>query len=173
MGKRLLNLVILIMFALPAFSQNLVSGLMSEINENDKSNVMQINVSGKMLMLAAKNDKDIDANTKELFKNIDKISVVIGLPANQKVKKLLEEKLEIYDELMSVIEDNQTIMMYTKESKGVINEFILSVFSYNSIEVLMSITGKIELEHLAALSEGLNVQGAEQLKKLKTKNKDK
>ena len=173
MGNKLLAVMILIMFALSAFSQNLVSDLMNEIDEKAKHEVTQINISGKLLMLAAKNDKDIDAGTKELFQNIDKISVVIGLPAMQKVKKRLNEKLETYEELMSVIEEDQKIMMYTQESGGVINEFILTVFSDQSIDVLMSITGKFKLEQIASLSGGIKIQGAEHLNKLNIKNLNK
>lgn len=165
MGKRLSTIMILVLVSLPFFSQTFVSSFLDEIDKGAKSSAMQINVSGKMLSLAAKNDKNIDSDTRKLFLNIDKISVVSGLPTNKKLETKLDEHLVHYEELMSVAENNQTIRMYTKESKDKIEEFVLCVISSNDI-TLMSITGKIDLDQIAKLSRGIKLQGVEHLDKI-------
>lgn len=172
MEKRLLTIIALILLTLPAFSQNLVSSFMKEVDTSVKKNVMQINISGRMLNLAAKNDPDIDAETKKLFQNIDKISVVIGLAVDESARKKLNVRLDAYEELMSVIEGEQTIRMYTKETKGQIDEFVMCI-QLGGDMTLMSITGKIDLEQIGALSKGVKVQGMEHLNKLDTKKKKK
>ena len=172
MEKRLLTIVALVILALPTFSQNLVSSFMKDIDSDLKKDMMQINISGKMLTLAARNDQSIDAQTKKLFQNIDKISVAIGISVDEKEKKKLNVLLNVYEELMSVIEDQQTIHMYTKETKGQIDEFVMCISMGNDL-TLMSITGKIDLDQIGTLSKGVKLQGMEHLNKLDTKKKKK
>ena len=166
MKKKLSILSILILLTIPIFSQNMVSSLMNEIAPENQKDIMQINISGKMLSLTAKNDKDIDAETKELFQSIEKISVAIGLPVNEKLNRQLQKHLVSHEELMSIVENKLDIRMYIKETKGQIAEFVLCAIGDDSM-MLMSITGKIDLDKLANLSKNVKIEGMEHLGKIK------
>ena len=166
MIKRLFFLTALVLMSLPALSQNLVSSFLTNINYKAKEGIIRINISGKVLLLAAGNNADKD----KLFESIDVISVVSGLYADDKLKQQLEKNLIPYSELMSVMEGENQIRMYIKETKKLIEEFVLCVHSDNKI-TLMSITGKIDLKHIARLSESFKIEGVENLKHLEKLNK--
>ena len=172
MVKILLTCLISVLLILPGFSQNTVSSLLNGIDAESKKSITQINISGKMLSLAAKNDGSIDTATKELFQNIDKIGVVLGLPINEKLNKQLQKHLTSHEELMSIVEDELNIKMYIKETKEQITEFVLSVVSDNNM-MLMSISGKIDLDKITNLSKNVKIEGMEHIDKINTKNKKK
>lgn len=165
MGKRLFTAAVVLLLTLPILSQNLVSSVMDNVDQNAKKGITQINISGKMLRFAAKSDPGIDKEMGELLNSIDKISMVAGLSFNDKTQKLIEKSLAPYEELLTVVEEEQTIRMYTRESKNRIEEFVLCVASGEGV-ILMSITGKIDLQLIARLSESINIEGVEYLDKV-------
>ena len=158
----------LIGLALHALSQNLVSSFLDTLDKDSKKGITQVNISGTMLRLASKNDPNIDNEMKKFFENIDKISLISRLTVNDVLKSKLDELLSPYEELIQVIEENQTIRMHTKETKKQIEEFILYVLFENEL-TLMSITGKIDLKQIARLSESVKIQGVEHLNKVNRK----
>lgn len=168
MKRKLISLVLLTFLALPLFSQNLVSTFMEGIDSDSRRNAMKMNISGKMLRLAANNDSSADKEMKDLMKNIDKISMVAGLSVDEKQKKELQRQLASYEELMTIEEEEQTVQMFTKENKGKVEEFVLIVLADDEL-VLMSITGKIDVNQLSRLSESVNIQGMEHLEKIDDK----
>ncbi len=158
----------LLLMSLPVFSQNLVSSFLQDIDKRAKESVIQINISGKMLQIAARSDANLDADTRKMFENINQISIVIGVAIDNESKKQLEKRLVPYEELMSIVEGSQTILMYTKETKKQIDEFVLSISAGNKL-TLMSISGKIDLEQIAQLSKGIKVEGVHHLNKINPK----
>jgi hypothetical protein len=168
MKKKVMGLFVLVLLALPALSQNLVSSFIEKIDSDSQRNAMKMSISGKMLRFAVDRDADADKEMKELIKNIDKISMVAGLSIDEKQKKTLNQSLKSYEELMSIEEEFQTIQMFTKENKGKVEEFVLIIWSDDEL-VLMSITGKIDLNQLSRLSESVNIQGMEHLERIDNK----
>jgi Domain of unknown function (DUF4252) len=74
-----------------------------------------------------------------------------------------------YDELLTVRDGQQNVRIMTRESGSSINELLLLVGEPDSF-VMLSFTGRIDLERISGLGNSLNIQGAEHLGKIKSKN---
>lgn len=168
MKKLFLILVTAMLTALPALSQSFVSTVLAGTDWEARKNVMQINVSSKMLLMASLKDKNATEETKKLFGDIDRISYMSMDAASADERKKLNKLLALYEELMSVTEDGQTVQMYTKENKKQIEELVMCIFSEKET-VIMSITGKFSLQQLSALKNSINMKGSEHLNKLNDK----
>lgn len=79
-----------------------------------------------------------------------------------------------YSELLTVRDGKENVRIWTKESTdgSVINELLLLVGAPDEF-VLLSFTGKIDLDKISELSKDLDIKGAEQLEKVKGKGKSK
>lgn len=73
-----------------------------------------------------------------------------------------------YAELLTVRDGQENVRIWIKESGNVIDELLLLVGSPDEF-VLLSLTGKIDLDKVSELSKTLDVDGLEQLDKLNTK----
>ena len=147
-------------------AQDIISDFMSEID--DASGCLSVSLSGKMLRMAAANDKDVGQDFKKLVNDIDKIKLVSNISIDSDDKKRLEKLLKPYEELMAVSESEQKISMFTKEQKGKITEFVLCI-EFNNKLSLMVITGNINIKDLSKLAKSLNIDGMEHLDKLEKK----
>lgn len=172
------KLIILILFILPGavYSQSVVPEIIEQTG-GINSSAMNFNISGKMLKMAfdsedskLKNDKDLQA----FLSNVKKMSILMNFDLNNEKRSKIIKILQPYSELLSVIENDAKIAMYTLEEKGEIVEFVMCVDTNNSLTV-MNITGKIDLAQLSKLSKGVDVNGTNYLKnldKLKTRKTD-
>lgn len=169
--KKFLILAVMAMAAISVHSQNLVSTMIGNMGNAEKEDITQVNLSGKILRMAAKNDTAIDAKTLKAFENIDKISVAFGESQSlgNKMQLQLSKITGNYEELLTVVENGEEVRMYTRESGNYIDELVMSVFSANNT-IVMSITGRIDLNQISSLAGKLNINGAEHLNKIK-KNK--
>jgi hypothetical protein len=71
-----------------------------------------------------------------------------------------------YQELMKVKDQEEEVLFLAKEKGGKISEFLLIV-SGGTDDVLIAITGDIDLESLSSIASGLNIPGMENLEELK------
>lgn len=71
-----------------------------------------------------------------------------------------------YDELMIIKEKDANINFFSKSEKGIIAE-LLMVVDGNDEVVLMSLTGNINLKHIAKLGSKMDLGGMEHLGKMK------
>ena len=71
-----------------------------------------------------------------------------------------------YDELMVIKEKDAKINFYSKSEKAIISE-LLMVVDGNEEVVLMSLTGNIDLKHIAQLGSKMDLGGMEYLGKMK------
>ena len=71
-----------------------------------------------------------------------------------------------YDELMVIKESDAKINFYSKSERGIISELMM-VVNGNDEVVLMSLTGNIDLKHIAKLGSKMNLGGMEYLGKMK------
>ncbi len=81
-----------------------------------------------------------------------------------------EELLEMlprseYQEMMTVKDQEEEVLFLARESGGKITEFLLIV-SGGSDDVLIAITGDIDLESLSSIASGLDIPGMENLDEL-------
>jgi len=70
-----------------------------------------------------------------------------------------------YQEMMKVKDDEEEVLFLAKESGGVITEFLLIVTG-GTDEVLIAITGNIDLETLSSIASGMDMPGMENLEEL-------
>jgi hypothetical protein len=72
-----------------------------------------------------------------------------------------------YNELMVIKEKDSDVVFLAREKNGVIVELLLIAGgSSNSDNVLICIQGVIDLENISKLSQGLGIQGMEELEKI-------
>ncbi len=70
-----------------------------------------------------------------------------------------------YQEMMKVKDQDEEVLFLAKESGGKISEFLLIV-SGGSDDVLIAITGDIDLESLSSIASGLDLPGMKNLDNL-------
>jgi Domain of unknown function (DUF4252) len=75
-----------------------------------------------------------------------------------------------YSELLTVRDGKENVRIWVKDSGNIINELLLLVGAPDEF-VLLSFTGKIDLDKISALSKSLDVEGVEHLEKVKKKTK--
>ncbi|MCK4747645.1 MAG: DUF4252 domain-containing protein [Bacteroidales bacterium] len=70
-----------------------------------------------------------------------------------------------YQEMMKVKDGDEEVLFLAREADGRISEFLLIV-SGGSDDVLIAITGDIDLESLSSIASGLDMPGMENLEEL-------
>jgi hypothetical protein len=70
-----------------------------------------------------------------------------------------------YQEMMKVKDGNEEVLFLAREEGGRISEFLLIV-SGGSDDVLIAITGDIDLKSLSSIASGLDIPGMENLEEL-------
>jgi hypothetical protein len=157
------------------FGQNVISQLIEDIGGLPKEAIM-FNISGKMLKMAMESDPSAAKEDRELIaflSNVKKLSFVMGFNANADSRKKLNNLLKPFEELLTVVENEMNISMLTLEKDGETVEFIMKIDAGEML-VLLDITGKIDLEQLSKLSEGVDINGQgylDNLDKLKNRKK--
>ena len=74
-----------------------------------------------------------------------------------------------YSELLTVRDNNEHVRIWTKDSGSIIEELLLLVGKPDEF-VMLSFTGKIDLDKISSLAKVLDVKGADQLEKIKSSN---
>lgn len=77
-----------------------------------------------------------------------------------------------YSELLTVRDGQENVRIWIKDSGNIINELLLLVGSPDEF-VLISLTGKIDLDKISSLSKALDIDGIDQLEKVKGAEKEK
>ena len=93
------------------------------------------------------------------------------------VKSYVASNKEL-SELMRVKDDGKNIRFYSKQgaSENLVSELLMhldGVEQGESMTVVMSITGAIDLKQIGKLTQALKVPGSEQLKKIRKNRKNK
>lgn len=71
-----------------------------------------------------------------------------------------------YEELLTVRDGQENVRIWVKDTGSIINELLLLVGSPDDF-VLLSLTGKIDLDKVSNLSKGLDIDGVKHLEKVK------
>jgi hypothetical protein len=77
-----------------------------------------------------------------------------------------------YEELLTVRDGKENVRIWVKDSGNIIEELLLLVGAPTEF-VLLSFTGKIDLDKISELSKTLDIDGAEHLNKVKSGSKQK
>ena len=118
-----------------------------ETDDEDWNNIRQVVKDlGGLRVLAA----DSIANGLEMYK-----SALSKVPAGE------------YSELLTVRDKDENVRIWTKDSGNIIEELLLLVGKPDEF-VMLSFTGKIDLDKISSLSKVLDVKGADELEKIKS-----
>jgi len=145
--------------------------------QNDES-FTQVTISSKMFGLFT----NIDADKPEDKEVLDAISKVKGLRILAKhetrdSRALYKEAMSIipvkeYEELMTVRDKVKDMKFFVKEAGGKISELVM-IMGGNDEFMVMSIFGEIDLKQISKIGKSMNVEGLENLQKLKDRDNSK
>lgn len=144
--------------------------------QNDES-FSQVTISGKMFSMMA----NIDGNTPEEKTMISAISKIKGLKILKKddtriSRELYKEAMAMipsgeFEELMTIRDKDKDMKFFTKESGGKISELVM-VMGGNDQFLVLTLFGEIDLKEMGKIGRSVNIDGLQNLDKLKDKHKD-
>jgi hypothetical protein len=173
-------ILLLLLFLLAAISQlsaqnDAITRFFDKYYEDERFTVVY--VSPKMFQLVSKIETDDEEwnNVREIVKDISGLrvlaadSIADGLSFYKDA--LSKVPTSEYEELLTVRDGKENVRIWVKDTANIIEELLLLVGAPDKF-VLLSFTGKIDLDKISELSKTLDVDGAEHLDKVKT-DKDK
>jgi len=172
--KKITLLFVIISFPLAVCAQG---NFDSFENEKDVTSVV---VTKNMFKLLSKMDLDSqDPEVKDYLEMVDNLETIkiIATKMSAEVKSYVASNKEL-SELMRVKDDGKNIRFYSKQgaSENLVSELLMhldGVEQGESMTVVMSITGAIDLKQIGKLTQALKVPGSEQLKKIRKNRKNK
>jgi hypothetical protein len=155
---------------------NAISKFFSKYQDDDSFS--QVNISGKMFSMMA----NLTGDTPEEKAMIGAISKIRGLKILKKdearnSRELYKEAManipvKEFEELMSIRDKDKDMKFYTKESGGKISE-LLMIMGGNEEFMVLSIFGEIDLKEMSKIGKSVNIDGLQNLDKIKDKKKEK
>lgn len=140
----------------------------------DIEGVTSVVVTQKAFSLMSKIGQDSDDEYMELIKNINSLKVYAT--ESMEVAKQMESAAKSYlksanlEELMRVKDDGSNVAIYVKEGKS--EDFVKELFMFvkdsdstSKESVIISLTGDIDLNQIAKLTEKMDLPGGEHLEK--------
>jgi hypothetical protein len=177
MKKVMLGVVMVVLLSVAGQAQNDVIAKFFNKYDGDES-FSKVSISGKMFSMMA----NIDGNTEDEKAMISAISKIKGLKILKKddarnSRELYKEALSMvptgqFEELMTVRDKDQDMKFFTKESGGKISELVM-VLGGNEEFLVMSLFGEIDLKEMGKIGKSVNIDGLQNLDKMKDKVKDK
>ncbi|MFN6089490.1 MAG: DUF4252 domain-containing protein [Cyclobacteriaceae bacterium] len=177
MKKEMLGVVMMVLLSVAVQAQNDVIAKFFNKYDGDES-FSKVSISGKMFSMMA----NIDGNTEEEKAMIGAISKIKGLKILKKddarnSRELYKEALSMvpagqFEELMTVRDKDKDMKFFTKESGGKISELVM-VLGGNEEFLVMSLFGEIDLKEMGKIGKSVNIDGLQNLDKMKDKVKDK
>jgi len=169
--KKLVLILSTILFTLTLFGQNSSVDELFEKYAN-KDGFTTVIISKNMFSLFASEEESKEDFTKAI-KGIESIRILSSdetvpkgsLNFFKEIGKSLPMKE--FEELMSVKEKDQEFKMLIRKNGKMINEFLM-IGGGNS-NVLISITGNIDLRAISNLSKAMDIKGMENLNKIEKK----
>jgi hypothetical protein len=171
MKKSIFLLPTLLLLAFMAQAQNdAISRFFSKYADDER--FTSVYVSPKMFQLVAKIDTDDEdwQKIREVVKDLGGLRVLtadsIGNGDALYKEALAKVPVAEYAELLTVRDGQENVRIWIKESGNIIDELLLLVGAPDEF-VLLSFTGKIDLDKISALSKSLDIDGVEHLNKIK------
>ncbi len=176
MKKAMLVMVMVVMTAVANAQSTVISKFFSKYDGDETFS--QVTISGKMFSMMA----NLDGDTPEAKSMISAISKIRGLKILKKSearnsRELYKEAMAMipaseFEELMTVRDKDKDMKFYTKEAGGKISELVM-VMGGNDEFLVMSLFGEIDLKEMGKIGKSVNIDGLQNLDKIKDKDKDK
>jgi hypothetical protein len=174
MKKLLILLPLLLLAAQGATAQNdALSRFFDKYMEDERFTVVYI--SPKLFQMVSKieaNDpewnavRDVVADLRSLRILTAEDSLTDGVALYQEAMSRIPAKE--FEELLTVRDGKENVRIMIKEANNIIDELLLLVGSPDEF-VMLNFTGKIDLDKISKLGKALDVEGAEHLEKVKSK----
>jgi len=181
--KKLFVSLALLMFSLP-LALNAQETAMDKFYEKyaaDK-NFTGVSVSPDMFeMLAQMEVNDSTGKVKEahqMMKQLTGLKMLRYKPQEGGKKFGLVEKarkalgIKNYTEMMTVHDDGETIKFYVKKSGDKVTELLMTLEGEDNEEMVLDITGNIDMSTVAELGQTMKMQGMNNLSKMNQHHKD-
>ena len=173
MKKYLFLLPALMIASVALNAQNdAISRFFSKYSEEER--FTSVFISPKMFQLIAKIETDDEDWNKmrDVVKDLGGLRVLTADSITDGVALYKEALSKVpiaeYSELLTVRDGKENVRIWTKDSGSIIEELLLLVGAPDQF-VLLSFTGKIDLNKISTLSKSLDIKGAEHLDKVKSK----
>ena len=172
------------MFLLPfilaaqmGFAQNdAIERFFNKYYEDERFTV--VFVSPKLFQMVAKIDADDEDwdKVRPMVANLKGLRVLTADSITDGVELYKEAlsrvPLSEYSELLTVRDGKENVRIWIRDKGNIVEELLLLVGAPDQF-VLLSLSGIIDLDRVSELSKTLNVEGIEQLEKVKSKDKSK
>jgi hypothetical protein len=175
MKKLVLGMVMMV--AVAAQAQNDAIAKFFNKYQSDES-FSQVNVSGKMFSMMANLDGDTPEN-KALIAAISKIKglKILSKSEARNSRELYKEAMAMvptsdFEELMTIRDKDKDMKFFTKESGGRISELVM-IMGGNEEFLVMTLFGEIDLKEMSKIGKAVNIDGLNNLEKIKDKGKNK
>ena len=173
--KKLMIGAVIMMCSLAASAQNDAIAKFFSKYQTDET-FSQVTISGKMFSMMA----NITGETEEEKAMIASISKIKGLKILSKSdarnsRELYKEAISMiptntFEELMSIRDKDKDMKFYTKESGGKISELVM-VMGGNEEFMVLTLFGEIDLKDISKIGKSVNIDGLQNLEKVKDHDK--
>ncbi|MCB0542707.1 MAG: DUF4252 domain-containing protein [Saprospiraceae bacterium] len=171
MKKNFLLVPVFLLTALFAQAQNdAITRFFEKYMDDERFTVVY--VAPKMFQLVSKIETDDEDwnKVREIVKDLGGLRVLTADSIGDGIAIYKDALSRVpqseYSELLTVRDGNENVRIWTKDSGNIIEELLLLVGSPDEF-VMLSFTGKIDLDKISELSKTLDVKGIEQLERVK------
>lgn len=173
--KKLSLIILIFIFPLLVFSQHHAVNKLFE-KYAGKEGFTTVYISRNLFKMVGEMNLD-DPDINELVDKLETIKILVSDSEfiNEEGINFYDEimtglTIDEYDELLVVKEKDKDINFLSKEKNGIIVELLLVVGGKDE-NVLISITGSIDLKHISKLASSMKGTGMEHLNKLEEEEK--
>lgn len=173
MKQLIFSILFVVGTAFAATAQNdAITRFFNQYSDDERFTVVYI--APKLFHLIAKIETDDPEwnKVREIVKDLGGLRVLVAEDIEDGValykSALSKVPVTEYSELLTVRDKDEHVRIWTKDSGNIIEELLLLVGQPTEF-VLLSFTGKIDLDKISALSKVIDVKGANQLEKVKGK----
>lgn len=175
MKKLLFLLPAIMLLAATLNAQNdAITRFFSKYQDDERFTVVY--VAPKMFQLISKISTDDPEweKVREVVKDLGGLRVLVADSVDDGLALYKEALGKVpvseYAELLTVRDGKENVRIWTKDANNIIEELLLLVGMPDEF-VLLSFTGKIDLDKISSLAKAVDIDGIEQLNKIKTTKK--
>ncbi|MBT4401636.1 MAG: DUF4252 domain-containing protein [Bacteroidetes bacterium] len=170
--KKLILLLAIIGIAATGWSQNKVVDDLVE-KYSGVEGFTSVVITKYMFGLFSNVETEEDDDYMNMIKNLNNIKILSAPGSAESGINFFKEALDKlpskeYEELMIIKDAKQDIKFLVKEEKGKVVELLMLIGGEED-NVLISITGVIDMNTIAKLSKSMNIEGMENLEKIEKK----
>ena len=173
--KKLMIGAVVMVWSIAASAQNDAIAKFFSKYQGDET-FSQVTISGKMFSMMA----NLTGDTEEEKAMINSISKIKGLKILSKSetrdsRELYKEAISMiptgsFEELMAIRDKDKDMKFFTKEAGGKISELVM-VMGGNEEFMVLTLFGEIDLKEISKIGKAVNIDGLENLEKIKDKKK--